>query len=387
MLIDRAKFLVKRILKPSRARPVLSGNISGGPENAEHTFVMVVRQGFNSAKSNANSTIRLAYCRAFARLGIRYRLVSSFDLGDVLTEVRNPFVFLSAYDYFDFGAATRRCLRSYPHFVWVNPDADMLQKEYTPYGAVAPIIPDVIYKIVADSHPRFVWAPVPPSALRAYSRWAQAGIPLRSLPQACDTERYFPVHGAIEHSEVKMAFVGGYWPNKAIHFDQYLRPYEDLLTVFGYSKWPYKNYRGLLPDDQEKILYQNAILCPAISEPHAVTTGDIVERVYKVLGSGGLAITDCIPFYRELFRADELLVPRNINEYHSMVRQALGDSSFRQQYRRNGLSAVLERHTYIHRARSIADWLQIPLGLGDTSVAAVMERLPKAMDANSDPIR
>lgn len=387
MLIDRVKYLVKRLVKPIRVKPLLSGNISGGPENAEYTFVMVVRQGFDSAKSNANSTIRLGYCRAFARLGIRYRLVSSFDLGDVLTELRNPFVFLSVYDYFDFGAATRRSLRRYPHFVWVNPDVDILQKAYTPYGTVADETPNSIYKIVGDSCPAFVWSPVPPSALNAYSRWVETGIPLRSLPLACDTERYFPVHGAKEHSDVKIAFVGGYWPNKAIHFDQYLRPYEDLLTVFGYSKWPYKNYRGLLPDDQEKILYQNAILCPAISEPHAVTTGDIVERVYKVLGSGGLAITDCVPFYRELFRADELLVPSSISEYHSMVRQALGDSSFRQQYRRNGLSAVLERHTYIHRARNIADWLQIPLGLTDPSATAVMEHFPKAKDANSDPIR
>jgi len=63
--------------------------------------------------------------------------------------------------------------------------------------------------------------------------------------------------------------VGGYRAYKNIQYDKYLKPYEDVLTVYGYNRWPYKGYGGLLPEDDEKVLYQNARVCPSLSEPHA----------------------------------------------------------------------------------------------------------------------
>lgn len=376
MVISRARYLARRFIKPARSKPLLPDNVWGGPEDAPYTFVMVVREGFVAGKSNANSTIRMAYCRAFEKLGFRYRLVSSFDLGDILPETRNPFIFLSVYDYLDFGRVTRRNLRRYPHFVWANPDAPVLREVYSRHGIRPHLLPDSVYGIVSDSCPVFVWAPAPPSALGAYAKWARAGIPVRSLPQACDTERYYPAPEELDYRDVQLAFVGGYWPKKAVHFDTYLRPYEDLLTVFGYSKWPYKGYKGLLAEDDEKVLYQNARLCPAINEPHAETTGDIVERVYKIMGSGGLAITDAVHFHRELFSSDELLIPSSVEEYHEMVHQALLDDSLNRGYRARGFRAILARHTYSARAQTIARWLDIsvPDASGHFQPASLNER-------------
>jgi len=84
-----------------------------------------------------------------------------------------------------------------------------------------------------------------------------------------------------------------------------------------------------------------------------------VERSFKVLGSGGLTVTDVIPFYRELFSEDELLVPRSLQEYHDLVRQSLEDQDFNQRYRQRGFEAVMARHTYIHRALSMLQYLGI----------------------------
>ena len=156
-----------------------------------------------------------------------------------------------------------------------------------------------------------------------------------------------------------MAFVGGYRPYKNIQYEKYLTPYEDILTVFGDSHWRYRGYGGPLPDGDERVLYQNARVCPALSEPHAEVMGDIVERVFKVMGSKGLAITDVIPFYRELFAEDELLVPGSIDEYHEMIQQALTDDDFNQRYRRRGYDAIRARHTYAHRACAILGYLEI----------------------------
>jgi spore maturation protein CgeB len=78
---------------------------------------------------------------------------------------------------------------------------------------------------------------------------------------------------------------------------------------------------------------------------------DINERVFKVLGSGGMTITDATPAYREWFTEEELLVPTSVNEFHQLVNQLLTDEDFSRQYRNKGYQAVTTRHTYTHRAK------------------------------------
>lgn len=355
------KRLVKRIIKPEAFKPVLGNHPYGGPPDSPITLAKVCGPSFKINIPNANSTITLGFCGGFAQIGVRYQLVSVFDLVHVLPQLRKPFVFLSSYDYLEMTKVARRILRNYPHFVWGHPDLEVMQKIYSKYDFPYAGISKRVYRLVLDSEPNFVFAPVPPSALEFYSNWQRFGLRLTSIPLACDTTRYYPEPENHQYSGVKMAFVGGYWPKKAIQFEKYLRPYEDILTVFGYSHWPYKGYKGLLLNGEEKLLYQNARVSPALSEPHAEVIGDIVERVFKVMGSGGLAVTDVVPFYRELFEPDELLVPSNMNEYHGMVRQSLSDENSNQQYRKKGYQAIMERHTYVHRARTILNYLSMSI--------------------------
>jgi hypothetical protein len=359
------KRFAKCILKPGKLKvqgPVLGDHPYGGPEDSSITFAMIVMSTFNINIPNAFQTSTLGFCRGFAQIGVRYQLVSTFEVERALPQLRNPFVFLSVYEYQEMSKAAIKVLRNYPHFVWVPANEDVYQKIYEPYGITYYGLPQEVYRRVLESEPDFVWAPVPPSGLEFFSTWQDLGFRVESLPLACDTARYYPEPQNRRYSDVKMAYVsGGYRPKKAIQFEKYLRPYEDVLTVFGYRYWPYKGYRGLLPEDDERVLYQNARVCPAISEPDAAVIGDIVERAFKVIGSGGLAITDVVPFYRKLFKPDELLVPRNLDEYHDMVQQALTDDDFNRHYREKGYQAIQKRHTYAHRARTILDYLGIHL--------------------------
>src|SRR5262249_51499482 len=151
--------------------------------------------------------------------------------------------------------------------------------------------------------------------------------------------------------DARIVFVGGYWPYKAKSFDLYLKPYEKLLTVYGYWSWPYAGYGGRLAEEDEPLLYHDAALSPAINEPHVPVMGiDVNERVFKILGCGGLCITDVTPAYSCLFNPEELLVPRSIDEYHEMVQMALKDLESLFKYREAGYKAIRERHTYRHRA-------------------------------------
>jgi spore maturation protein CgeB len=129
-------------------------------------------------------------------------------------------------------------------------------------------------------------------------------------------------------------------------------------VVYGYNEWP-RNFAGYLPNDKEAKTYQSAKVVPAIGEPFAWATGTFYERPFKVLGSGGLTITDTSPAYRELFDADELLVPETLSEYYDMMHMALTDVKWNQRWRRKGRRAVLKKHTYRHRAQKILDLLGV----------------------------
>lgn len=321
-------------------------------------LAVVVPQGFSFETLSASAPIRLGYCRGFGQLGIPYKLVPVSDIEYVLPALDDPLVFLSIFDYLGMTEAARGSIRRHTHFVWVTPDHEVMQRVYAPHGIVKERIPRKALEYILASEPDFVWGDVPPSGLEFYTFWQRSGLCLEALPLACDPIRYHPEPDNLKFLGAKIAYVGGYWPRKAVQFEQYLRPYEDRLTVFGYNPWPYRGYRGVLLIDDERVLYHNARVCPAISEPD-VALGLFTERTFKIMGSGGLAVTDVAPAYRELFADDELLVPESMDEYHDMIQRALTDDEFGQGYRKRGYQAVLARHTYAHRAKTILGYLGI----------------------------
>jgi len=372
-MLSQIKGTARRILKPKAHQPILGDHPYGGPENSRITFVMVCRGGFNINVPNANATIRLGICRGFAQIGVRYQLVSVWELEKALHELRRPFIYLSCYDYEDLNGHALKMLGNYPHLIWVYPWFADLERVYAEHNLPAPCLSPRAAKRILDSGARFVFAPVPPSCLRFYDEWEKRGQRVVSLPLACDTIRYFPRADDKRFADVQMAFVGGYRGYKNIQYDKYLKPYEDILRVYGYDRWPYKSYGGLLADDDERVLYQNACVCPALSEPHAESMGDIVERAFKVMGSHGLAVTDLIPGYREFFTPAELLMPGSVEEYHAMVQKALTDEDFNRRFRERGYQAILARHTYAHRARAILEYLGLA-AVSDVNVGPTNEQ-------------
>ena len=79
--------------------------------------------------------------------------------------------------------------------------------------------------------------------------------------------------------------------------------------------------------------------------------GQINERVFKVLGSGGMPIVDNIPQYRQLFSEDELVISSDPDDFLEKVNFFLSNPDARKKYIQSGRKAVFSRHTYIHRAK------------------------------------
>lgn len=342
-------------------RPIGKLPLSGGPA----TFVAVVGSAFDQGVPTARVCIQMGYCKAFEQLGIPYVLSDAADLDGLLPSLTRPFCYLVGNDYAEMSRETVRSLRKHPHFVWVDrwfAGSDEFFRRHD-LDARAFTFPDHVRRMILESEPSFAFTATVERGLCFFEGWERHGLRVLSVPLACDTTLYNPSAPHLaEFAGIRLAFVGGYWKSKGEQIDRYLRPFEDDLVVYGYSQWPYKGYRGMLSREAEPSLYRQALVSPTINEPTVgLLHGNINERVFKVLGSGGVTVVDAVPAYRELFTEEELIIPEDERAFARSVRQLLGDAALRAEYGRRGYRAVLSRHTYGHRARMILK----QLGLAD----------------------
>ncbi len=368
MIWARARSAATRLLRWPRGPTITQDRGRLDPYAGPVTFVVVCGRIFDQRVPNAATTARLGIARGFEQIGIAYVLLDIHHLARRLPNIPDPICWISASDYAYLDRENLQTLKKHRHIVWVGAWFDGERGFWERNGFPNMTLAAHLTEAVLRSEPTFVFTISPTRSFEYYHRWVEHGKKLVSLPLACDTAVYrddVPADPAF--ADVEMCFVGGYWPYKAQQFDRYLKPYESKLKVFGYAPWPYAGYVGRLSDGREPALYRQAQLSPTINEPHVERMGiDLNERVFKVLGSGGMTITDVTPAYHEWFTNDELLVPTSLDEYHSMVEQALQDSTLSEHYRQKGRRAILDRHTYAHRARAIIDHLGIewPGGAG-----------------------
>lgn len=326
-------------------------------------LIPVTRAYFDADVPNANFTLTLGMCRGFESLGIPYVFVDANQLHRIVDQVPGPFCFMHGHDYPFLTRRTLRTLRRVRHFVFISswfPDrlkyfaAHGIEKRKESLWEVGHI------RRVLDAEPQFGMFHDTESCLQFYSEWERQGLKVLPVPLACDTSLYSSTGPAFADPEIEIAFVGGYWKTKSTALDAYLKPLESQLTIFGYSKWPYQGYRGLLDAEDEPALYRTAKLCPTINEPTVSAFVGLNERVFKVLGCGGCTIVDAVPRYSELFSASELPpIPSGPAEFIELANELLRNQELRKRYANAGRTAVLTRHTYQHRAQAILDQLEI----------------------------
>lgn len=354
-------------LRPSRHRPRIVDAYAGRPEPRSTTCLIVCSPGFDQDSQQADVTIRLGYARGFQAIGVRAKLVDGRKLESEIGSTQAPFVFLSIYDYTYLPANVLRRLRSTPHCVWVNAWSQAYRRLHERHPTMD-LLPNSLCQRVASCDPRFVWAPVGSRGRELFVDWERAGLRFETLHLACDDTVYYPDStDADRFSGTTLAFVGTYNPVKFSAFEEYLSPYEDRLAVYGRTPWPYAGYRGPLQRARERVLYGAARVCPSINGVVCYDGYDEVnERAYKVMGSGGLTVTDPVGAYRELFSSDELLTAATAREYHENVALVLADADAAEALRSAGLQAVLARHTYAHRARTMIELV----GMGSDEIPA-----------------
>ena len=371
------KSLIPERIK-TRVRPLLwavknrigghSANITAptgklGLNQGDYTAVMIVGPTFDQNVPDAMMTCRMGYCNAFEASGIPYLIIDVKDIEAVLPTFNKPFCMIFGSDYPFMGQRQIEFLKKYPKCVWVDPWFEGSDKFFELHKLDASIWTwsNNHRQRILDSEPSFVFTATVEPGLKFFEKWEVAGVKVISLPLACDTTLYnLDSPHREEFDGIRLAFVGGYWQSKGKQLDKYLKPLEKDLVIYGYNQWPYQGYKGKLSREAEPSLYRQASISPAVNEPTVkLLYGQINERVFKVLGAGGMTIVDAIPAYRELFSDEELLVPKNEKEFREIIYELLDNNSLREEYRRRGYDAIVARHTYVHRVKVILNELGI----------------------------
>lgn len=361
-LSQEANELIRKILKGSRRSLIEKPIGQLQPDPNKPLFVLFVGNTFNSSHPNAMLTARLGYCNAFEHIGIPYLISDIRDADRVLELFPKAFSMIYSADLIGVEIKIIKILKRIPNAVWVPPwfnrsnqffKAHRLNHRNWTFG-------DAVNQKVIELEPNFVFTATVPSGLSFFEKWTNLGLDVLSLPLACDTTIYKKNSNTNKYNGVKLAFVGGYWRSKGVQIDNYLRPWESLLTIYGSTPWPYTGYKGRLPFSDEPFLYRSAIGCPVINEPTvSLMKGQINERIFKVLGSGGCPVVDCVPAYRELFEESELNIPSSLEEFNHNINKILFDPDYNNTIREMGFKAVMEKHTYIKRAELYLDKLKI----------------------------
>ena len=333
------------------------------PYEGEKTFVMVVGPAFDQTRPDAMMTCRIGYCNAFESMGIPYIIADINQLEDLAKELPSPFFMYFAGDLACLSKKKARKLSQYPSAVWTYPWFENSDKFFAEHDLDSNIwtLPKSSVEKILELQPRFCFSATTPSGMTFFEKWEKQGIPVLSLPLACDTKIYHRDNNSeFDFGSVKLAFVGGYWQSKGRQIDEYLRPFENDLEIYGYSKWPYSGYKGQLPRSSESSLYKHAKVSPVVNEPTvALMKGQINERVFKVFGSGGCPVVDAVPAYRELYSEDELFVAKSSADFKELVELLLTNKELNKVYREKGYEATMSRHTYDHRASDFMRYLRL----------------------------
>lgn len=327
-----------------------------------------------SAPNEAAKTYRMGLARAFAELGHPTAVVNLQGLA--LSEpTAGDVVIASAFDLALLPRSLQSKLALANLIVWVSQWFPEQKRFCRSHG-----LPDIgtgprTVRAVETCAPRAIFTSNTAVAYPFFENWIVEYGHLQSIPLAYDRSFYESSIRAVRPEfEQSVVYVGGYWPYKGRTLRRYLMPFREQLAIFGYSHWPFGEYRGTLGIDEEADVLRSAAVVPGINEPHAlIMGGDVCERVYKVAGLGGLCVADGCPGYRDLFTSDELLMPSSYAEYLEVIRAILAGELDVHRYRASGRRAVHERHLYTHRANAILDALGIARRADQVPAAAATQ--------------
>ncbi len=211
--------------------------------------------------------------------------------------------------------------------------------------------------LVKEVRPEFVFAHYPDHYIKeTLGLWEKAGTIPRSMLSAADTFVYCGGEKK-KNLECDIGYVGGNWGVKSLTLSKFLGPLchplgKYNIKVFGNQPHSVPQYLGLIDDKDVRDLFQSAKILPNVHEEHSQVYGfDVIERPFKVLAAGGgLLVSDYVEGLECIFHEREIMMAKTPDQFAAIIDYYLTHDKEREELVRIGQTAVLENHTYLHRA-------------------------------------
>jgi hypothetical protein len=180
---------------------------------------------------------------------------------------------------------------------------------------------------------------------------AQVEIPVHPLHQATDPERFHPMPGGPRH---ELLFVGG-WRQAGRRILEDLLPTDHELAVYG-GRWtpermdPRHLGGSAVPNAELPAYYGGAEIVLNDHWAAMRREGFLSNRLYDAAAAGAFVISDQVDGLEEEFD-DGIVGYRDRTDLAALVDRYLADPESRREHAERARGAVLDRHTFDHRAR------------------------------------
>jgi GT2 family glycosyltransferase/glycosyltransferase involved in cell wall biosynthesis len=187
----------------------------------------------------------------------------------------------------------------------------------------------------------------------------QLGRPVHFIPQATDADR-FKVGPREAEYEAQVLYVGNArWPNRRA--PRWLMRSGRPFQLYGkhWDDFPEAAFvrRDYIPNEDLATAYRSADVVVADHHGSMRTNGFLANRLFDVLASGGVVLSDDVVGLAEVF-GDLIHTYSDQAELESQLRILLSDPVLRRRIASEGRQVVLAGHTLDHRARQWLDLLE-----------------------------
>ena len=337
-------------------------DVSAAHPGLTKPLLIACRPGFDQDLPGSGALIRLGLAHGWAQACGPAKLVPVAELLLAIDrQPERPAVMMSEFEFIYLRKSEAKRLREVDLFVWVgiHPSLFGELRKHVPLTNHDELdLQKEAYSMILTAEPKFVFNSVGQGGAAWFQGWRDDGLKWETIWHAANPERYFPEPSPQQFGHIKMAYVGGYWAEKAQGYELYLRPWENILVTYGNQSWPYKGYAGQLDEEGERQLYSTAEIIPLVTGPFGWMMAELTERYFKTPACRAFCIADHNPALREVFSEHEMLQAQSPEHFHELIRDYLDGKIDAKNWAERGYRAVQERHLYKHRALQIKTALE-----------------------------
>ena len=185
----------------------------------------------------------------------------------------------------------------------------------------------------------------------------ELGRQVQFLPQATDADTFKIGPPDVDY-EASVLYVGNArWPNRRA--PRWLMRNRRPFHLYGknWDDFPEAEFvrRDYIPNQELAAAYRSAKVVVADHHGSMRTNGFVANRLFDILASGGVVLSDDVSGLSELF-GDLIPTYADARELESQLRILLGDAALRRRLAAEGRQVVLSDHTLDHRAYK---WLEL----------------------------